>query len=107
LNASFNGIARSNTGGTAFAPYAVSVVNRSELTEPNHVLDQGFTIELSPSWNFHADYRYTRFDIDSEGTFRSVNNGTPLLTGATACIFWMPHLNMRRQNNSWYGRAFG
>jgi hypothetical protein len=77
LNASFNGIARSNTGGTAFAPYAVSVVNRSELTEPNHVLDQGFTIELSPSWNFHADYRYTRFDIDSEGTFRSVNNGTP------------------------------
>jgi hypothetical protein len=77
LNASFNGIARSNTGGTAFAPYAVSVVNRAELTEPNHVIDQGFTIELSPSWNFHADYRYSRFDIDSEATFRSVSSGTP------------------------------
>jgi hypothetical protein len=77
LNASFNGIARSNTGGTTFAPYAVSVVNRADLTEPNHVIDQGFTVELNPSWNFHVDYRYSRFDIDSAGAFSSVNNGTP------------------------------
>jgi hypothetical protein len=76
LNASFNGIARSNTAGTTFAPYAVSMTNRAQLSEPNHVLDQGFTIELSPSWNFHADYRYSRFDVDSEGTFRSVHDGT-------------------------------
>ena len=76
LNASFNGIARSNTGGTTFAPYAVSVVSRADLTEPNHVLDEGFTVELSPTWNFYADYRYSRFDIDSEGVSRSVNNGT-------------------------------
>jgi hypothetical protein len=62
---------------TAFAPYAVSVVNRANLTEPNHVLDQGFTVELTPSWNFHVDYRYSRFNIDSVGVFRSVNNGTP------------------------------
>ncbi len=76
LNASFNGIARSNTAGTAFAPYAASVVNRADLSEPNHVLDQGFTIELSPAWNFHADYRYSRFDVDSHGSFRSVHDGT-------------------------------
>lgn len=77
LNASFNGIARSNTAGTTFAPYAVSMTNRAELHEPNHVLDQGFAIELSPQWNFHADYRYSRFDIDSEGQFRSVQDGIP------------------------------
>ena len=83
LNASFNGIARSNTGGTAFAPYAVSATNSAELTEPNHVLDQGFTIELTPSWNFHADYRYSRFDVDSSGSFRSVTNGTPAAAKTT------------------------
>jgi hypothetical protein len=83
LNASFNGIARSNTGGTTFAPYAVSVVNRANLTEPNHVLDQGFTVELNPTWNFHVDYRYSRFDIDSEGLFHSVNNGTPATQDVT------------------------
>lgn len=75
LNASFNGTAR--TTGTAVAPYAVSVVNRANLTEPNHVLDEGFTVELTPNWNFHVDYRYSRFTIDSVGVFRSVNNGTP------------------------------
>jgi hypothetical protein len=86
LNASFNGIARSNTAGTAFAPYAVSAVSRANLKEPNHVLDQGFTFELNPAWNFHVDYRYARFNVDSEGTFRSVTNGTPA-ADATAVNF--------------------
>jgi hypothetical protein len=86
LNASFNGIARSNTAGTAFAPYAVSAVSQANLKEPNHVLDQGFTFELNPAWNFHVDYRYARFNVDSEGTFRSVTNGTPA-ADATAVNF--------------------
>ena len=52
LNASFNGIARSNTGGTTFAPYAVSVVSRADLTEPNHVLDEGFTCRVVADLEF-------------------------------------------------------
>ena len=77
LNASFNGVARSNSGGTAFAPYAVSVANRANLREINHVIDQGFTIEINPNWSFHTDYRYSRFDTASVGAFRSVHDGIP------------------------------
>lgn len=87
LNAAFDGIARSNTAGTAFAPYTVSAVSHASLTEPNHILDQGFSFELSPTWNFHLDYRYARFDVESEGSFRSVTNGTPAPAEETALNF--------------------
>jgi hypothetical protein len=78
LNASFNGTSRSNTGGTTFAPYGISVINRAELNEPNHIIDEGFSIDLGASLRFHTDYRYSRFNVDSIGSSRSVNNGAPV-----------------------------
>jgi hypothetical protein len=34
------------------------------VTEPNHVIDQGFTFKLTESWNLLTDYRYSRFTED-------------------------------------------
>jgi hypothetical protein len=43
LDMSMDGTARTNSGGTTDAPYAVSLSTRARVTEPNHVIDQGFT----------------------------------------------------------------
>ena len=73
LDMSANGIARTNTGGTADAPYAFSLSSRANNAEPNHIIDQGFTYKVNEWWQIQADYRYARLDVDSTGTFRSVN----------------------------------
>jgi hypothetical protein len=73
LDMSFNGIARTNSGGTTDAPYAVSLSTTAKVTEPNHVIDQGFTYKAKEWWNILLDYRYSRFTVDSAAQFRSVN----------------------------------
>jgi hypothetical protein len=75
LDAAFAGIAR--TTGTNVAPYTISMGSRSQLTEPNYVLDQGFTASLVEWSNFHADYRYNRF------TERAVSHVRGLRDAAT------------------------
>jgi opacity protein-like surface antigen len=40
------------------------------------VVDQGFTFKLSDSWNFHTDYRYSRFTEDNVLHSDSLFNGT-------------------------------
>lgn len=77
LDASFVGTARTNSGGTAFAPYAASLGSRAQLTEPNYVFDQGFTVKLAEWSNFHVDYRYNRFTQHAVANDTSVANGTP------------------------------
>ena len=72
LDMSFDGIARTNTGGTTDAPYAVSLSTRANVTEPNHVIDQGFTYKVREWWSVLLDYRYSRFTVDSNAQFRSV-----------------------------------
>jgi hypothetical protein len=83
LDMSFDGIARTNTGGTADALYAVSVSSRANVTEPNHVIDQGFTYKAREWWSLLLDYRYSRFVVDSNAQFRSVN-GLVVATGDTS-----------------------
>lgn len=83
LSMASEGTARSNTGGTAFAPYTVSLISAANVTEPNHVLDQGVTIKIREWWTAYADYRYTRFSTDSDATFRSVI-GTTVATGKSS-----------------------
>ncbi|MEP7355279.1 MAG: hypothetical protein ABI824_18765 [Acidobacteriota bacterium] len=82
LDMSFDGVARTNSAGTTDAPYAVSLSTRATVTEPNHVIDQGLTYKLREWWSVLADYRYSRFTVDSNAQFRSVN-GSVVATGDT------------------------
>lgn len=80
LNMSMDGIARTNSAGTTDAPYAISLSTRAHVTEPNQVLDQGFTFKVKEWWSTMFDYRYSHFTVDSDAQFRSVN-GTTVVTG--------------------------
>jgi opacity protein-like surface antigen len=76
LDAAFEGNARTNSAGTTFAPYTVAWDSRAQVTEPTHVLDEGFTLKVKDWWNLHADYRYSRFTVDSRATFHSLRDAT-------------------------------
>jgi len=73
LDMSFDGIARTNAAGTTDAPYALSLSTRANVTEPNHVIDQGFTYKVREWWSVLLDYRYSRFTVDSDAQFRTVD----------------------------------
>src|SRR5205085_1189284 len=83
LDMSFDGVARTNTGGTTDAPYAVSFSTRAHDTEPNHVIDQGFSYKAKDWWSMLLDYRYSRFTVNSDAQFRSVN-GTAVVRGGSS-----------------------
>jgi hypothetical protein len=87
LAASFNGIARTNSGGTTTGLYAVALTTQANVTEPNNVIDQGFTFQAKEWWDVLLDYRYSRFTADSTAQFRSVN-GAVIATG-TSTSQWM------------------
>jgi hypothetical protein len=76
VDGAFAGTARTNSGGTAFAPYAVSLSSRAQLTEPNYVFDQGFTLKLTDWADLHTDYRYNRFTEHSVAAFHSRDTTT-------------------------------
>ena len=79
MDGSFSGSAR--TTGTTVAPYAVTFQNEADTRENVHVFDQGFTFEVTPKFSVDTDYRYSRFNIDSEADFQSVTNGAAPQTG--------------------------
>jgi hypothetical protein len=83
LDMSMDGSARTNSAGTTDAAYLVSLTTRANVTEPNNVIDQGFTYKINDWWNALLDYRYSRFTVDSSAEFRSVN-GTTVTTGDTS-----------------------
>src|SRR5579862_905612 len=76
LNLSEDGTARTNSGGTTDAPYAISLSSTARVTEPNNVVDQGFTYKVNDWWDLLLDYRYSRFTVDSNAQFQSVNGAT-------------------------------
>lgn len=75
LDMAFNGLARTATA-TIVAPYAVSLSTKGQVTEPNHVIDQGFTYKVNEWWNVLLDYRYSRFTVDSSADFHAVSGST-------------------------------
>lgn len=81
LDAAYSGNARTNSAGTAFAPYTISLDSRGRVTEPNHVVDTGFTLKIKEWWNLHADYRYSRFTLDSDLDFHSTRDGATVVDG--------------------------
>ena len=69
VNALYDGTARVNSTGSVVAPYAISLNSQAQVTEPNYVLDQGFTLKLKEWWNFDVDYRFNRFTENSTANF--------------------------------------
>ena len=81
LDANFNGNARTNNGGTADSPYAVSISARGQVTERNNIIDQNF-IYTPLSWaQVDVDYRYSRFTTDATGNFSSLSTLYPFSPG--------------------------
>ncbi len=76
LNQAFDGTARTGFSATQFAPFAVAAQTHTQLTEPNHVIDQGFTVTVKDWWRVLVDYRYTRTTLDSLGVFHTLANAT-------------------------------
>ena len=74
LDFTASGIART-TSATVDAPYTFSMSSRANDTEPNNVIDQGFTYRVKEWWDILADYRYSRFHVNSNATFNSLNAG--------------------------------
>jgi hypothetical protein len=73
LDMSMDGSARTATA-TVVAPYLVSLTTSARVTEPNNIVDQGFTYKINDWWSALLDYRYSRFTVDSSAQFRSVNS---------------------------------
>jgi hypothetical protein len=71
---SFNGIAPNSTG--VQTPYAVSQSVRATVTEPDHIVSQGFTYDINSWWSVSADYRYTHQTSTGLGTLNSLFNAT-------------------------------
>jgi hypothetical protein len=78
LDQSFNGIAPI---AGVLTPYSVTQGGRATLTEPSHVLSQGFTYHIDDWWSVDLDYRYSRFTSDAIGSFQSLFNGATPATG--------------------------
>jgi len=76
IQATYDGTARTNSGGTAFAPYSVQNNGHADLTEPNHVIDGGTSIKIKEWWNWHFDYRYSRFVVDSLASYNSLRDSS-------------------------------
>lgn len=87
---SFNGKAPGSTG--ALAPYAVTQNVRGNVTEPDHIISQGFTYDINNWWSVSADYRYTHQSSRGVGTFNSLFNATTPATNSEN-IVWRNNLS--------------
>ncbi len=76
VDAAFVGSVQSVSNPPTYVPYSVSLDSRAHLTEPNHVIDEGFSVKIRDWWNLHFDYRYSRFNVDSLAEFHSADGPT-------------------------------
>ena len=72
---------------TATNPYTVSENARAAVSEPNNIVNQGFTFHIKPWWDADLDWRYSRFTTDALGNFHSLFNGTTAKTGQTTMVW--------------------
>ncbi|HEV2492211.1 MAG TPA: hypothetical protein VG204_03970 [Terriglobia bacterium] len=82
LDQAINGTAPGSASGT-FVPYTVSESGRVTVTEPDHIISQGFTCKAKDWWDINLDYRYSRFTSDAVGNFQSLFNSTTPTTRQT------------------------
>ena len=81
FNQSYNGTAPNSSG--AYAPYTVSQTARDTVTEPDNILYQTLSYKLRDWWEITADYRYSRFTMNSVGNFGSIQSIVTNPTSAT------------------------
>jgi hypothetical protein len=63
--------------GSPVSPYSVSETSSSNLTEISHVANQAFTLDVNNWLSMQADYRYTRFEVNANANFASLETGVP------------------------------
>ena len=49
---------------------------RASVTEPDHIISQGFTYDINSWWSVSADYRYSHQTSTGLGTLSSLFNAT-------------------------------
>jgi hypothetical protein len=76
MDSAFVGNVRTSSNPEVFEPFSVSYDSRAQLTEPNHVIDEGFSLKIKDWWNLHFDYRHSRFTVDSLAEFHSADGPT-------------------------------
>lgn len=81
LDATFNGSARTNTGGTTDSPYDVSISARGNVSEPNNIIRQSFVYTPADWWQFDVTYGYSRFTTNTTGNFSSLSALYPFAPG--------------------------
>lgn len=81
LDATFQGSARTNNGGTTDSPYDVSISARGNVTEPNHIIRQSFIYSPAKWWQLDLTYGYSRFTTDATGNFTALSTLYPFTPG--------------------------
>ncbi len=56
-------------------PYSFSETSSSSLKESSNVADQSLTLDVTGWLSMQADYRYSRFDVNANANFASVESG--------------------------------
>ena len=80
IDAAYAGTVRANTAGTVVTPYNISLSTHGQVSEPNYLIDQGFSLKLEEWVSLHGDYRYNRFTENSTFVQHS-NDGTTVFDG--------------------------
>lgn len=76
---SVTGTAPDSTG--TLTPYTFSQSGRATVTEPDHIINLGFTYHITDWWSFNTDYRYSRMTSEGIGNFGSLfAQSTPTTT---------------------------
>ncbi len=91
---SVSGIAPGSTGTPA--PYTFSQSARDTVTEPDNILNLGFTYQINDWSSFNADYRYSRMSSQGVGNLGSLfAQDTPTATASTGMddIIWRDALS--------------
>ena len=102
MSAAYQGVARTNTGGTAFSPYDLMVSGSGSATAPNQVLGQAVTYRLTDQWTLEGDYRYSRFTMDARGDLAAVLGTYP--TGTPGPLATSEHDEQSwKQTSQWVG----
>lgn len=91
IDAAYAGTARANTSGSLVNPYNISLSTHGNVSEPDYLVDQGFSLMLEKWVTLHGDYRYNRFTEDSTFLQHS-NDGTTVFDG-TALEQWRQGLH--------------
>jgi hypothetical protein len=71
--------------------YFITQSGRSSVSEPDNIVEQGFTFHIKPWWDIDLDYRYSRFTTTTEGVFTSLftqASTAPVPASGTASNEW-------------------